>query len=88
MTLQLDKAFYAPKEVAELARLHPTTILNYIRDGRLYAVKLSERTYRIPARSVRTLLDPDSIRPPRVTTRTGVDFNITDADREPSDAPV
>jgi hypothetical protein len=88
MALKLDKAFYSPAEVANLASLHSSTVLNYIREGKLYAVKLSERTYRIPARSVQKLLDPESVRPARVVTRTGVEFSITDADREPSDVRV
>jgi excisionase family DNA binding protein len=83
VTLQLDKAFYAPKEVAELAGVHPTTILNYIRDGKLYAVKLSERTYRIPMRSVLKLLDPESVRSPTFIERPDELVDIADADREP-----
>lgn len=82
MTLQLDKAFYAPKEVAELAGVHPTTILNYIRDGKLYAVKLSERTYRIPLRSVRKLLDPEAIAPPSVIERPEERVDLAEADRD------
>lgn len=83
MTLHLDKAFYSPKEVADLAGLHSTTILNYIRDGKLYAVKLSERTYRIPLRSVLKLLDPDAVAAPTVVERPRDDVKIADADREP-----
>lgn len=48
----LPKAFYSPAEVAELASLSSSTILNYIHDGRLASVKLSERTYRIPRKAV------------------------------------
>jgi excisionase family DNA binding protein len=62
--MELDKPFYSPHEVAEMAGLHPSTILNYIGSGRLYAVKLSERTYRIPARSVLHLLAPEQLDPP------------------------
>lgn len=83
MTLKLDKPFYSPAEVANLAGLHSSTILNYIRDGKLYAVKLSERTYRIPLRSVLKLLDPDSIGPPTVVDRPHDKVRISDADREP-----
>ena len=83
MTLRRDKAFYSPKEVADLAGLHSTTILNYIRDGKLYAVKLSERTYRIPLRSVLKLLEPESVAPPTVIERSTDDVKIADADREP-----
>ena len=59
--LQLTKGFYSPREVAEMASVHPSTILNYIASGRLYAVKLSERTYRIPARAVIALLAPERL---------------------------
>lgn len=52
----LPKAFYSPAEVAELASLSSSTILNYIHDGKLASVKLSERTYRIPRKAVIRLL--------------------------------
>ena len=71
--MELTKAFYSPAEVAELAGLHPTTILNYIRDEKLYAVRLSERTIRIPARSVQKLLAPDEARAPRLAERPNAD---------------
>lgn len=52
----LTKSFYSPAEVAELASVSSSTILNYIRAGKLTAVRLSERTYRIPRKSVALLL--------------------------------
>ena len=52
----LPKAFYSPAEVAALASVSSSTILNYVHDGRLAAVRLSERTYRIPRKSVIRLL--------------------------------
>ncbi len=52
----LPKAFYSPGEVAELASLSSSTILNYIHEGKLASVKLSERTYRIPRKAVIRLL--------------------------------
>lgn len=83
MTLKLDKPFYSPGEVASMAGLHSSTILNYIRDGKLYAVKLSERTYRIPLRSVVKLLDPESVAPPTITDRPNERVDVLEADREP-----
>ncbi len=62
--MQLAKPFYSPHEVADIAGVHPSTILNYIASGRLYAVKLSARTYRIPARSVLHLLAPEQLSEP------------------------
>jgi excisionase family DNA binding protein len=69
--VELTKPFYSPAEVAELAGVHSSTILNYIREEKLYAVRLSERTIRIPVRSVLKLLAPESVRPPRVTEEQG-----------------
>jgi predicted site-specific integrase-resolvase len=63
-TLVLDKPFYSPHQVADIAGLSPATILNYIRDGKLMAIRLSERTIRIPQKSVLLLLDPGSARKP------------------------
>jgi excisionase family DNA binding protein len=76
------KPFYSPAEIAKIAGLHPSTILNYIKSGRLYAVKLSERTYRIPARAAWLLLDPDSVPEPEVTVREEAEVDVRDADRE------
>ena len=76
--MQLTKAFYSPREVAEMAGLHPTTILNYIASGRLYAVKLSERTYRIPARAVVHLLAPEDVEAPVVMTSGDIDDAAVD----------
>ena len=64
--LRLERPFYSPTEVADLAGVHPSTILNYIRAEKLSAVRLSERTYRVPARAVLALLAPEQLRPPRV----------------------
>lgn len=77
------KAFYSPREVAEVAGLHPSTILNYIKAGKLYAVKVSSRKYRIPGHAAWLLLDPGSVPPPKITIREDIDFDIRDADREP-----
>lgn len=64
-----DRPFYSPREAAQLAGVHPSTIMSYIRSGRLYGVRLSERVYRIPVRSLRKLLAPETVRPPRITVR-------------------
>ena len=59
----LPKAFYSPSEVAELTSLSSSTILNYIHEGRLVAVRLSERTYRIPRKAVIRLLELEAPAP-------------------------
>jgi excisionase family DNA binding protein len=43
--------------------LSSSTILNYIHDGRLAAVRLTERTYRIPRKSVIRLLGLEAPKP-------------------------
>lgn len=42
-TLTLTKSFYSPIEVARLASVSNSTILNYIRSEKLAAVRLSAR---------------------------------------------
>jgi excisionase family DNA binding protein len=71
--VELTKSFYSPHEVAAMASVHPSTILNYIATGRLYAVKLSERTYRIPARAVLGLLEPERVAPSSLSVEPNAD---------------
>jgi excisionase family DNA binding protein len=60
----LNRPFYSPAEVAELAGVSTSTVHNYIHDGRLASVRLSERVIRIPRRAILRLLAPDSVSPP------------------------
>ena len=60
----LDRPFYSPADVAEIAGVSSSTVLNYIKSGRLASVRLSERTIRIPRRSILLLLSPASTAPP------------------------
>lgn len=82
--MEFTKSFYSPHEVAAMADLHPSTILNYIASGRLYAVKLSERTYRIPARAVISLLEPERLARSSMTIEPDADVESEVAD-EPAD---
>jgi excisionase family DNA binding protein len=77
--MEYSKAFYSPHEVAAMAGVHPSTILNYIASGRLYAVKLSARTFRIPVRSVIGLLEPERI---AASTRTDEPDAVLDEEIE------
>lgn len=65
------KAFYSPHEVAEIGGLSTSTILNYIRSGKLYAVRLSERTYRIPLGAVIATFYPQQKAPAVIVRRGG-----------------
>ncbi len=60
------KAFYSPKEYAALAGVHPSTVLDLIHAGTLYAVRISERIYRIPLAVVLTTLFPGEKRQPKL----------------------
>lgn len=61
----LDRPFYSPADVAEITGVSSSTVLNYIKTGRLASVRLSERTIRIPRRSLLVLLSPSSVAPPK-----------------------
>jgi hypothetical protein len=56
-----------------MAGVHPSTILNYIASGRLYAVRLSEHTIRVPVRAVVGLLEPELLAPPVVVDEPDAD---------------
>ena len=73
--LTLTKSFYSPVEVAELASVSSSTILNYIRAGKLAAVRLSARTYRIPRKSVLLLLGLET-RPPVIVSDPDADVSL------------
>lgn len=66
---EATKAFYSPAELAGILGLHPDTVMNYIHAEKVYAIKLSARTYRIPAREVTRLTHPELLKPPRITKR-------------------
>jgi len=51
----MDRRYYTPREVSELLRVSPTTVMKMIHDQRLYAVRVSERVYRVPAGALKTL---------------------------------
>lgn len=43
------KRFYTPAEVASILQVSSTTVMRWIHEDRLVAVRVSERIYRIPA---------------------------------------
>ncbi len=84
--VEFTKALYSPHEVAEMAGVHPSTILNYISSGRLYAVKLSARTFRIPVRSVIALIEPETLAPSTLVSEPDADVAAEfDGDLEEAD---
>lgn len=51
----MDRRYYTPREVADLLRVSPTTVMKMIHEHRLYAVHVSERIYRVPIGALRRL---------------------------------
>lgn len=51
----MEQRYYTPREVADQLRVSPTTVMKLIHDGRLYAVRVSERIYRVPVGAVQRL---------------------------------
>jgi excisionase family DNA binding protein len=63
--LELVSPFYTPAEVADLARVSSRTVLNWIKNGQLAAVRISDRTIRVPRRSILRLLAPATLTAPK-----------------------
>ena len=51
----MDRRYYTPREVGDLLRISPTTVMKMIHERRLFAVRVSERIYRIPIAAVARL---------------------------------
>lgn len=54
--------FYTPTEFGKIFKVDPSTVLNWIHQGALYAVQLGPKTYRIPLAAVIARVSPT---PPR-----------------------
>lgn len=55
--MELTKAFYSPMEIAEMLDMKSSdTIMRWIHEGKLFAIQLSTRTYRVPQRAVARLI--------------------------------
>ncbi len=66
MMLEFErKAFYSPTELARIFEVDPSTVLDWIHAGSLYAVKLGPKTYRIPLAVVLGRVDPEATKPTR-----------------------
>ena len=52
------RPFYTPTEFGKIFRVDPSTVLNWIHRGDLYAVRLGPKTYRIPLAAVMARANP------------------------------
>lgn len=80
------KQFYSPAEVALELGISSTTVLRLVHDGRLPALRISERIYRIPAAGFErykagTLEEPfmASLGPVKLRPRFGADERLPEA---------
>ncbi len=55
----MDEKIYTTEQVAELLQIHPLTVLNYIKQGKLKGIKLG-RIYRIRESALQRFLDQES----------------------------
>ena len=92
-----DKQFFSPAEIAHELGISSTTVMRLVHDGRLPALRVSERIYRIPAASFErykagTLEEPfrAALGPEKPRPRFGADERFSEAlsDMETRRAPA
>jgi excisionase family DNA binding protein len=55
----VDEKIYTTDQIAKILQIHPLTVLNYIKSGKLKGVKLG-RVYRIREGALQRFLDQES----------------------------
>jgi len=55
----VDEKIYTTEQVAKILQIHPLTVLNYIKHGKLKGVKLG-RVYRIRETALQKFLEQES----------------------------
>lgn len=55
----MDEKIHTTDQVAKILQIHPLTVLNYIKSGKLKAVKLG-RVYRIREGALQRFLEQES----------------------------
>ena len=56
----MTEDIYTTDQVAKILQIHPLTVLNYIKSGKLKAVRLG-RIYRIRESALQKFLDQESV---------------------------
>lgn len=56
----LKKDYYTPQEIADLLRVSRFSVWRYIRSGKLKAIKLTERNFRIEKKELERFLNKRS----------------------------
>jgi excisionase family DNA binding protein len=55
----MDEKIYTTEQVAKILQIHPLTVLNYIKSGKLKGVRLG-RVYRIRESALQNFLEQES----------------------------
>ena len=55
----MKEEIYTTEQVAKILQIHPLTVLNYIKNGKLKGIKLG-RVYRIRESALKRFLDQES----------------------------
>jgi excisionase family DNA binding protein len=55
----VEEKIYTTEQVAKILQIHPLTVLKYIKDGRLKAIRLG-RVYRVREAALQKFLEQES----------------------------
>ncbi len=78
----MDERFYTPKQVAEILQVHQYTVLKWIREGKLRALKFG-RVYRTSESELRTFLGQTAHESAQEIQRSVADAPMIDRKIEP-----